>query len=267
MAPMRDRADSRSVPTSIAELRRVGQPPEVISRRSAEHWLSHVYARRVSPYVSMATLKLGISANALTTFMIVVGMAAAALLAIPGAWSALASALMLQAFLVLDCADGEVARWNNQAGPTGVYLDRLGHYLVDGLLFIMVGVRTSDALSEWRWLVIGLVTSILVLLTKVESDLVDVARARSGMLASSDQPAELTGLVHRARGLVDIIPIHRILGAVEASFLIAIAAIADLITGGLLATRVVAIVLLTVALLVVITHPLSILASDRLTRE
>ncbi len=39
----------RGLPSSIVELRRVTQPPEVRLRANAEHWTAHLYLRDLSP--------------------------------------------------------------------------------------------------------------------------------------------------------------------------------------------------------------------------
>ncbi|HCL70402.1 MAG TPA: transferase, partial [Actinobacteria bacterium] len=36
--------------------------------------------------------------------------------------------------MLLDCCDGEVARWRDTSSPKGVFLDRVGHYVTEGLI-------------------------------------------------------------------------------------------------------------------------------------
>ena len=98
-----------SVPP-IAELRAIAQPSSVTTRRSAEHWTGHLYMRRISIYGTRLALHLGFSADFVTGVMIVVGLIAVATTAIPGLWSAVVGALLIQLYLGLDCVDGEVAR-------------------------------------------------------------------------------------------------------------------------------------------------------------
>ena len=66
--------------------------------------------------------------------MIVVGVLAAALLTVPGVLPAVGVVLLIQLQILLDCSDGELARWREQYSPVGIYLDRFGHYLTETLL-------------------------------------------------------------------------------------------------------------------------------------
>jgi len=63
---------------SIQQIKSVGQPPEVLNRRVAEHWSGPLYMRKISPYVSKVLLKLGISPTVVTWLMVLSGWLAAA---------------------------------------------------------------------------------------------------------------------------------------------------------------------------------------------
>src|SRR4051812_49678970 len=75
--------------------------------------------------------------------MIGVGVLAAVLLAIPGILPALGAVALIQLQILLDCSDGELARWRQQFSPAGIYLDRFGHYLTETLLPIALGIRAD----------------------------------------------------------------------------------------------------------------------------
>ena len=113
---------------SIAELRAETQPDWLLARPNAEHWAGRLYMRRVSPYVTRIVLATPIPANAVTAAMIPAGLLAALCITIPGVWAAVLGVLFIQLQLLLDCVDGEVARWRKTFSPLGIYLDQLGHY-------------------------------------------------------------------------------------------------------------------------------------------
>jgi hypothetical protein len=76
---------------------------------------------------------------------------------------------------------------------------------------------------------------------------------------------ELTGSgIARARRVAASLRVHRIIGAVEASLLICLAAIVDSLRGNLIATKVVTTAVMVVAGVQVILHLISILKSQRL---
>ena len=90
-------------PSSIAELRRVAQPPEVRSRANAEHWTASLYLRDVSLYLTWWLLKTSVSANGVTGLMILVGWCTALSLLVPGITGALLALVLgaVVAFLAL----------------------------------------------------------------------------------------------------------------------------------------------------------------------
>src|SRR5437899_1830317 len=102
---------------SVAELRAATQPASIFARNSGEHWGGRLYMRRLSPYLTRQFLRLGLSPNAVTALMIPVGLAAAALVSIPSVFAAVGAALLIQLQLLLDCSDGEVARWRGVSTP------------------------------------------------------------------------------------------------------------------------------------------------------
>lgn len=267
MTPADERTDesdavSRQARPSIAELRAVCQPQEVLGRRSGEHWLGH-YMRRPSIFVTSAAVRLGMTANAVTAVMIVVGLAGAALFAVPGLIAAIAGALLVQTYLLLDCSDGEVARWRGTSSASGIYLDRVGHYVTEAALFVALGYRAGD--GDASWVIVGLATALLAVLVKAETDLVDVARARFGLAAAADESVEINARPLAAgRRLAEVIPIHRSLGAVEASLLAVTAAVVDQFLDGIPVTRGLVVALLIVAAAMIVLHLVSILASSRL---
>ncbi len=254
----------REVP-SIDELRAVAQPERVLSRVNGEHWMGR-RLRTISVYFSRAAIRFGISANTLTGVMIVVGLLSALAFSAPGWWP-LIGVLGIEVYLLLDCVDGEVARWNRAESAKGVYLDRLGHYVVEAAIPIGLGLRAAD----WAingWLVVGMTASIGVLVSKSETDLVDMARLHSGMTLMPEAAREMKprGLAS-ARRLVGMVPFHRIVHAVEASMLATAAFIADELTDSLDFTRGLVVALAVAAGLTAVLHLISVLVSSRLTAD
>ena len=87
--------------------------------------------RRYSAQLTRLLIPTRVTPNQLTWLMLVVGLAAAAVLTLPGIWPAVAAVLLIQGQILLDCSDGELARWRQQFSAKGIYLDRLGHYVTE----------------------------------------------------------------------------------------------------------------------------------------
>jgi phosphatidylglycerophosphate synthase len=241
---------------TVAELREATQPASIFERNSGEHWAGRLYMRRLSPYVTKLLLRTPISANGVTWLMIVSGLAAAGVLSLTGLLPAIGAVLLIQVQLLLDCCDGEVARWRGQKSPAGVYLDRIGHWLTEASLPIALGIRADGD----EYVVLGLVIAVLVLLIKGESALVTVARAESGRPPAADTvavAAPRAGLLRRARRALGFVPFFRAFVAVEATLLALIAEILGV-------TDILVVALVVVAAVTALGHLVAILASDRL---
>jgi phosphatidylglycerophosphate synthase len=249
---------------SIAELRAVAQPDATMMRRNGEHWAGRLYMRKLSAHVTRLLVGTRVSPNALTALMVVVGVAAGGVVVIPTVAGPVLAALLVQTYLLLDCVDGEVARWTGRTSVTGVYLDRVGHYLAEAAFLTGVGFRAADR-GFGGWAVLGVATALCAVLVKAETDLVDVARARSSLPAVTDAAAiPRSAAVASARRVASALRVHRVVGAVEASLIMLVAGIVDAAMGGLTAVRVVAVVFGVVAASQVVLHLASILASRRL---
>ena len=238
---------------SIADLRAATQPPQIFERNSGEHWAGRLYIRRLSPYATRLFLRLGMSPDAVTWLFVVVGVAAAALLCVEGVLPAIGAVLLIQLQILLDCSDGEVARWQGRSSPRGIYLDRIGHYLTESALPIALGVRADEV-------TLGLVLAVLVLLIKSETALVFLARAESDRPPAEDRrevAAPRGGVLRSLRQAVRFAPFYRAFVAMEFTLLVLIAQIAGLTDELLL-------VLIPVAAITALGHLAAILASDRL---
>ncbi|QYF74120.1 CDP-alcohol phosphatidyltransferase family protein [Cryobacterium sp. PAMC25264] len=257
-------------PSSIAELRAVAQPPEVRMRANAEHWTASLYLRDLSPYLTWMLLKTRISANGVTGLMILVGWSTAGALLIPGIWGALLALILGQLQMLVDCCDGEVARWRRTSSPAGVFLDKVGHYSTEALIPIALGIRAAaypfEAPADFLFTTLGLALALLIVLNKALNDMVHVARANAGLPKLADNKGEKVpqaGLIATLRRLARFLPFHRLYHSVELTMVIFVAAVIGLIVGQPATDRVFLAVLVPLAFLALIGHFLAIMASKR----
>ena len=274
---------------TIEELRTVTQPEHVRSRAAAEHWVAHAYLRQISPYLTRPLLAAGLSANAVTWLMI----AAAAASAIATTWvglvGAVLAALLVQLQMLLDCSDGEVARWRGTSSPVGVYLDRVGHYVAECGIALALGIRVARsggfgagpdivAADPGWWagllaaladpaLFLGVLLALLVALNKVENDLVHVSRGQAGMLPMKDAEqvrVPSVGLVRSLRRVARLLPFHRVFHSVELSLLVLAAAVIDVVADSTFTTRSLLLALVAAVAVTVVGHLFAVLSSARL---
>ncbi len=253
---------------SLSEVKSEGQPRWVVDRVNDEHLFGRLYMRKLSPRATWLLARLGWSPNAVTLAFIACGVASGVVIAFGGLVTAVVAAIGVQLALLFDCSDGELARLTRRTSAGGIYLDRFGHYLCESAMLIGLGVRAQGELTiSGKYVTAGLAAAVLACLVKAETDNVIIARAVHGLPPAHDSAS----LQPRAAGLATVrraaslLKIHRIIQQIELSVLVLLAAIADQVSGGLLATRVLLIACLIVAALMVVAHLAAIMASRRLS--
>jgi phosphatidylglycerophosphate synthase len=208
--------------------------------------------RSISLRLTRHLVDTRISPNQITVIMVFAGMLSGVALILPGLGGAVLSVLFMQLYLLLDCVDGEVARWRRQFSPLGVYLDRLGAYLADAAVMVGMGIRAAQ-LGLDLYLVAGLAAAI------------HVARSDSGMQKATDASVvpRSTGLA-RIRRLASAVGLHRLVNGIECTILLLVTAVVDLALGDLTATRIATVAVTAIVWLLVPAHIVSIVASSRL---
>ena len=267
---------TRPARPTMDELRAVCQPPSVRERHNSEHWVADLYGRRISIYITSVLVRTPVTANQATWVgVVVVGVASAFALLIPGLPGALLAAVLAQLQMVLDSTDGEIARWRGTSSPKGVFIDRVAHYATEGLIPIALGLRAAGFPSaDWTaspWPFVGALLAVLVLWNKSLNDMVHVARAFNNLPRLQDKATvgvPTSGGIRRLRSLARFVPFHRSYHSVELTLLALVAAFIDVFVGGtgnqLIATQWLVGLLAVLGLLTVIGHLIAILSSSRL---
>lgn len=262
---------------TLEQLRAVCQPPEVRSRKNAEHWTAELYLRHISIYLTALLVRTPISANGVTGLMILSGWCMSLALLIPGIWGPLLAVVFSQVQLYFDCSDGEVARWRSSQSPRGIFIDMVGHHTTEALIPIALGYRVFRALSTdeshpdqaWMTLFMAACLSVLLVLNRSQSLMVHAARGMAGLTKLPDTAAAravpTTSLIGRLRSMARFLPFHKLLHAVELSLLIfGCSMVSALIGTPGSAEKWMIWVLLPACVLVNIGHFLSNMASSRL---
>jgi phosphatidylglycerophosphate synthase len=214
--------NERPLRPTIAQIREISQPISVTGRSTSEHWIADLYLRQLSPYLTRILLRTPISANGVTWLMIIAGASIGPALLIQG-WVGIALALFLsQLQMLIDCCDGEVARWRNTKSPMGIFLDKLGHYLAECLIPLCLGLRLAgwpnEPITSSIYPYLGALLALLVIINKGLNDAVHVARAFSGLAKIQDKKGvnlPIKGLLRSARKVFNYLPAQRMFHSVE----------------------------------------------------
>jgi len=212
----------RPAKPTVSQIREISQPISVRGRKNSEHWVADLYLRKISPYLTFFLLKTPISANGVTVLMIITGISTGLALLIPGALGLILALFLSQLQMLWDCCDGEIARWRQSSSPMGVFLDRVGHYLAEGLIPIAFGFRLATE-GNYLYPLMGALLSVLVLLNKAFNDSVHVARAYAGLPKLEDSKTAgvpTSSTLGSIRKIFEFIPVQRAFHSVEMTILI-----------------------------------------------
>ena len=125
----------------------------------------HYFLRPISFPFGYVFLNLGISANSTTNLSILVEIVGCALLAFGGYKTRIAGVLLILLWAILDCVDGEIARFRKTGSSLGSFLDDLGAIILYALLYLSVGITISINSDGLLYpLIIGALSSIFAIL-------------------------------------------------------------------------------------------------------
>lgn len=147
---------------SISELRNICQ-----STRPAIYsdFLSRWYYK-VSIYFTWLCLVLKMSANQVTVLSGVVAILGGALLTSESKSLVLLGVVCFHLFAILDMSDGEVARYRNQGGVSGHYLDWYMHFISSTVLVAGLFLANWKSMGSIWVVIIGLLAVITPILDK-----------------------------------------------------------------------------------------------------
>jgi hypothetical protein len=110
---------------ALQELAGVDEARVLLERanRPDDGFYSTFVLRRASKPLTALALRMGVTPNQVSVFSLVVGLAAGLCFATGSWWGLLAGALLMQASLIIDCVDGEVARFTRSFSDLGAWID------------------------------------------------------------------------------------------------------------------------------------------------
>lgn len=153
---------SASVP-SIAELRRICHDPV----RQFNDLTGSLYGWRISIHITRLLLSFGLTASFASTAMVVSGLLGSAL-CLFGGWFLTGGLVLLVLTYVLDCVDGEMARYYGIDSFRWAGVDYLHHLLTKGLAFPCIGIGYFvEYRNPWTMAIGGLCASCWLILVGV----------------------------------------------------------------------------------------------------
>ncbi len=135
-----------------------------VTRKSHEpEPYARYFIRPISILFTWIFVRTPISANQVTIVQEILGITGAISLGFGDYNLSLLGVFLLQLGYVLDCSDGEVARWKNQQSVKGVFLDLVGHVLVIPAYLYAFAFGIWMRTGQIEVLIIGFITALLTL--------------------------------------------------------------------------------------------------------
>jgi phosphatidylglycerophosphate synthase len=128
--------------------------------RPVDGFYSVFAVRKVSRAITWRLLPTGVAPNTVTVVSLLLGLLTAVLCGVGGRTMFVLAAVLLQVSLVLDCVDGEIARYTRRFSPLGAWLDVTGDRLKENGVYAGLALwsfRTGHDLWLWAVLAMGLI--------------------------------------------------------------------------------------------------------------
>ncbi len=151
---------------SIQELREICQSTRPSIFKDP---LSKIYYF-LSIYFTWIFLKLNFSANQVTIFSAFIAFLGGLLISLDNKFLILFGGICFHLFAIFDMCDGEVARYRNQGGVNGHFLDWYMHFLVPSFLVMGLFLASLDRIGN-SFLIIIFISALLtpILLKSIQS--------------------------------------------------------------------------------------------------
>ncbi|WP_433531078.1 DUF5941 domain-containing protein [Micromonospora sp. CA-263727] len=122
-----------------------------LSVKEKDDFFTTYFVSTWSPQVTRATARLGLSPTAVTMLSVVFAVAAAALFATGGRPALVAGAVLLYLGFVLDCVDGQLARYTRNFSAWGGWLDTMADRAKEYLVYAGLGWGATAAGLRYGW--------------------------------------------------------------------------------------------------------------------
>jgi hypothetical protein len=107
-----------------------------LANRANDGFFSVYVLRRFSKVLTWAAVKVGATPNQVTVASFAIGLYAAFLFAQGDTWSLIGGAILLQISIIVDCVDGEIARYTRKFSELGAWLDAITDRVKEYAVFL-----------------------------------------------------------------------------------------------------------------------------------
>jgi phosphatidylserine synthase len=131
-----------------------------LANRANDGFFSVFFLRRVSKLLTWAAVKVGATPNQVTIASFAIGLYAAFLFAQGDAWSLIGGAILLQVSIIVDCVDGEIARYTRKFSELGAWLDAITDRVKEYAVFLGLAYGAFIQNGQNLWVLAAVLMTI-----------------------------------------------------------------------------------------------------------
>jgi len=150
-----------------------------MANRANDGFFSVFFLRRVSKLLTWVAVKIGATPNQVTIASFAIGLYAAFLFAQGDTWSLILGAILLQISIIVDCVDGELARYTRKFSELGAWLDAITDRVKEYAVFLGLAYGAYVQNGQNLWVLAAVLMAIQTFRHLSDYNFSQVAKARS----------------------------------------------------------------------------------------
>jgi phosphatidylglycerophosphate synthase len=194
-----DKEERTRVRSSIEKLN-MGRVRLRMANRANDGFFSVFFLRKFSKILTWLAVKVGATPNQVTLISFAIGLYSAYSFSLGGFWNLFLGAVLLQVSIIVDCVDGELARYTRKFSQLGAWLDAVTDRVKEYMVFLGLAMGAD---KEGRDLWIPAIAMMLIQTFRHLSDYnyarVTRFRAEEKFLAPVEFTADFDGIVPTER--------------------------------------------------------------------
>ena len=150
-----------------------------LANRANDGFYSVFFLRRVSKLLTWAAVKIGATPNQVTITSFAIGLYAAFLFAQGDTWSLIGGAILLQVSIIVDCVDGEIARYTRKFSELGAWLDAITDRVKEYAVFLGLAYGAFVHNGQNLWVLAAILMAIQTFRHLSDYNFSQVVKARA----------------------------------------------------------------------------------------
>lgn len=172
-----------------------------IANRANDGFYSVYVLRRLSKILTFLAVKVKATPNQVTLASFAIGLFAAYLFSLAYFWGLIAGAILLQVSLVVDCVDGELARYTRKFSGLGAWLDAITDRVKEYAVFLGLAYGAIVVQGQNLWVIAMAMMSLQTFRHLADYNFGQVVKARAKEIVPTpvDYLAENDGIIPNER--------------------------------------------------------------------